>query len=54
MDTVVSVAKRCKIHDKIVQMENGYQTRVGELGNQLSGGEKQRILIARGLLKEEP
>ena len=40
MDEIMEVAKKCKIHDKIVDMEEGYQTRVGELGNKLSGGEK--------------
>ena len=34
-------------------MKDGYNTNVGELGNKLSGGEKQRILIARGLLKKD-
>jgi ABC-type transport system involved in Fe-S cluster assembly fused permease/ATPase subunit len=34
-------------------MPNGYDTKVGDLGNKLSGGEKQRILIARGLLKKD-
>jgi ATP-binding cassette subfamily B protein len=34
-------------------MEEGYQTQVGDLGGILSGGEKQRILIARGLLKKD-
>jgi len=40
LEEVYEVAKKCKIHEKIIQMENGYQTQVGELGNALSGGEK--------------
>jgi len=34
-------------------MENGYETKVGDLGSKLSGGERQRILIARALLKKD-
>jgi len=34
-------------------MEKGYETHVGDIGGKLSGGEKQRILIARGLLKDQ-
>ena len=45
-------AARC--HDFIMAMPDGYQTRVGDIGGKLSGGEKQRISIARVLLKNAP
>ena len=47
------MCKKCNIHDKILTMEQGYQTQVGDLGSLLSGGERQRVLIARGLLKKD-
>ncbi|HVZ96260.1 MAG TPA: ABC transporter ATP-binding protein [Chitinophagaceae bacterium] len=50
-DQVVSVAKISNAHNFILQKENGYHTNIGERGNKLSGGEKQRITIARALLK---
>ena len=53
LEEIQEICKQCKIHDKIVSMEEGYQTQVGDLGGILSGGEKQRILIARGLLKKD-
>eukprot|EP00349_Pseudokeronopsis_sp_Brazil_P005516 CAMPEP_0202958574 /NCGR_PEP_ID=MMETSP1396-20130829/2889_1 /ASSEMBLY_ACC=CAM_ASM_000872 /TAXON_ID= /ORGANISM="Pseudokeronopsis sp., Strain Brazil" /LENGTH=54 /DNA_ID=CAMNT_0049676723 /DNA_START=1539 /DNA_END=1703 /DNA_ORIENTATION=+ len=53
MSEIVEVTKKCKLHERIMEMEKGYDTQVGELGGKLSGGEKQRILIARGLLKKE-
>ncbi len=53
MDEIIEIAKKCRIHDKIMNLENGYQTIVGESGSLLSGGERQRILIARGLLKKD-
>jgi ABC-type bacteriocin/lantibiotic exporter with double-glycine peptidase domain len=53
MEEIIEVAKKCKIHHKISEMEGGYNCRVGELGDKLSGGEKQRILIARSLLSKE-
>jgi ABC-type multidrug transport system fused ATPase/permease subunit len=40
MDEIISVAKKCQIHEKILTMENGYDTSVGDLGNKLSGGER--------------
>jgi ABC-type transport system involved in Fe-S cluster assembly fused permease/ATPase subunit len=48
---VESVAKAAKIHDFIMELPLGYDTSVGERGLKLSGGEKQRIAIARTLLK---
>lgn len=51
---VESAAKAAKIHDFIVSLPDGYQTQVGERGLKLSGGEKQRVGIARTLLKNPP
>lgn len=53
MDEIIEISKKCRIHNKIMAMEKGYNTIVGEYGSLLSGGERQRILIARGLLKKE-
>ena len=53
-DEIFAVAKAAKIHDFIVSLPDGYQTSVGERGLKLSGGEKQRIGIARTLLKNPP
>ncbi|HEV7849348.1 MAG TPA: ABC transporter ATP-binding protein [Mycetocola sp.] len=47
-------ARAANIHDTIVSFEQGYETVVGERGYRLSGGEKQRIAIARVLLKDPP
>jgi len=48
---IVAAAKAAYIHDFIVSLPDGYATRVGERGLKLSGGEKQRVAIARTLLK---
>ncbi len=51
---IVAAAKAAKIHDFIVSLPDGYATTVGERGLKLSGGEKQRVGIARTLLKNPP
>lgn len=48
---IVEAAKRANIHDFIMDLENGYDTYIGERGTKLSGGQKQRISIARVFLK---
>eukprot|EP00005_Dracoamoeba_jomungandri_P009021 CAMPEP_0174266332 /NCGR_PEP_ID=MMETSP0439-20130205/29743_1 /TAXON_ID=0 /ORGANISM="Stereomyxa ramosa, Strain Chinc5" /LENGTH=663 /DNA_ID=CAMNT_0015353223 /DNA_START=106 /DNA_END=2097 /DNA_ORIENTATION=+ len=53
-EEVYNAAKIAHIHDAILAMPNGYETQVGERGLKLSGGEKQRISIARALLKNSP
>jgi ATP-binding cassette subfamily B protein len=50
-EEIEQAAKHANIHDTIASFEHGYQTIVGERGYRLSGGEKQRIAIARVLLK---
>lgn len=54
MDEIIEAAKTAACHDFIAALPNGYQTIVGEGGSTLSGGEKQRISIARALLKNAP
>ena len=51
---VEAAAKAAKIHDFIISLPQGYETTVGERGLKLSGGEKQRVGIARTLLKNPP
>ncbi len=50
-DEIVAAARAAYIHDFIMSLPDGYQTTVGERGLKLSGGEKQRVAIARTLLK---
>ena len=50
-EQVISAAKNADIHDFITSLPDGYQTIVGERGLKLSGGEKQRVAIARTILK---
>lgn len=53
-DDVVEAARAARIHDFIASTPKGYKTMVGERGLKLSGGEKQRVAIARTLLKNPP
>eukprot|EP01118_Nematostelium_gracile_P008096 TRINITY_DN2663_c0_g1_i1.p1 TRINITY_DN2663_c0_g1~~TRINITY_DN2663_c0_g1_i1.p1 ORF type:complete len:656 (+),score=173.45 TRINITY_DN2663_c0_g1_i1:256-1968(+) len=50
--TVEEAAKQAEIHDFVMSTADGYQTKVGERGLRLSGGEKQRVAIARTILKD--
>ena len=53
-EEVIAAAKAARCHDFIVSLPRGYDTVVGEGGGTLSGGEKQRISIARAMLKDAP
>ena len=51
---IIAAAKQARLHDFIIELPDGYDTTVGERGLKLSGGEKQRVGIARTLLKNPP
>jgi ATP-binding cassette subfamily B protein len=53
-EAIESAARLARIHDTIARMPNGYETLLGEGGIALSEGEKQRITIARALLRDAP
>ena len=54
IEEIIEVAKMAQCHEFISEMENGYDTIIGEGGSTLSGGEKQRISIARAMIKNAP
>ena len=53
-EQVIEAAKSAFAHDFIMQLPQGYQTKIGSQGLQLSGGQRQRLSIARALLKDAP
>ncbi|MDR1739175.1 MAG: ATP-binding cassette domain-containing protein, partial [Bacteroidales bacterium] len=53
-EEVVEAARKAKIHDFIISLPKGYQTITGDAGARISGGERQRIVIARAILRNAP
>lgn len=53
-EQVINAAKVANAHEFISQMENGYETNIGDRGGKLSGGQRQRLAIARAVLKNPP
>jgi subfamily B ATP-binding cassette protein MsbA len=53
-DAIEAAARAAHAHDFIVQLQNRYQSRIGERGQTLSGGQRQRLAIARAILKNSP
>jgi len=54
MEEIIEAARQARCHDFIMELPSGYDTIIGEGGSSLSGGEKQRISIARAILKDAP
>ena len=53
-DEIIEAAKLAEAHDFVMDLQDGYETVVGERGQKLSGGQRQRISIARAILKDPP
>jgi ABC-type transport system involved in Fe-S cluster assembly fused permease/ATPase subunit len=53
-EDVVAATKKAQVHETITTLPDGYATTVGERGLMVSGGEKQRLAVARALLKDPP
>lgn len=53
-DDVINAAKIANAHDFIMELENGYDTNIGDRGLKLSGGQRQRVSIARAVMKNPP
>jgi ABC-type transport system involved in Fe-S cluster assembly fused permease/ATPase subunit len=53
-EEIERAARQARLHEAVLAMEHGYETRVGERGLKLSGGEKQRVAIARAILRRAP
>ena len=53
-EQVINAAKVANAHNFIIEMENGYDTNIGDRGAKLSGGQRQRLAIARAVLKNPP
>jgi len=53
-EQIIEAAKIANAHDFIMEMENGYETNIGDRGSKLSGGQRQRLSIARAVLKNPP
>lgn len=53
-DEVKEATKKANVHDTIMRLPDGYKTKVGERGLMISGGEKQRLAVARVMLKDPP
>lgn len=54
MEEVIEAAKKARCHDFIMALPEGYDTMIGEGGASISGGERQRITIARAIMKDSP
>ncbi|MDO5540725.1 MAG: ABC transporter ATP-binding protein [Eubacteriales bacterium] len=54
MDEVIAAARKARCHDFIMALPDGYDTVIGEGGASISGGERQRITIARAIMKDSP
>ena len=53
-EEVVEAARKAHVHETVMKLPDGYKTTVGERGLMISGGEKQRLAVARVLLKDPP